>query len=161
MKFRVLAFAFLFSATLAAQQPDMVGLADFPVPAWPADGKLAAADLRGKYVYLDLPKNEYVVIYPENLGTDTFAQNPGALKINRYELLRNVAPSVSAIVAAVPNSAKFKYTYSVANASSAKQSIDQFVLVIPEHAAKDAIRHPDGWFGILQKGRTFKLKNPE
>ncbi|MBI4471872.1 MAG: hypothetical protein HY646_04330 [Acidobacteria bacterium] len=149
----------LFASIAAAVEQDPVGLSDFPVPAWPQDGKIPP-ELKEKYVFVDLPKNEYVVAYPENLGTDTFAQNPGALRINRYELLRDVAPAVSVeITAAKPG--VFKYAYTVANGGRVKQSIDQWILVLPEQSVKDAIRQPDGWFAIIQKGRTFKLKNPE
>src|SRR5579872_3934319 len=85
----------LFAAVALAQQTDVIGLTDFPVPAWPENG-VVPASMKDNYVFIDLPKNEYVVAYPENLGTDAFTKDgPGALKINRYELLRNVAPVVS------------------------------------------------------------------
>jgi hypothetical protein len=150
----------LVAATIFAQQPDVIGLTDFPVPAWPENG-VVPASMKDNYVFIDLPKNEYVVAYPENLGTDAFAKDgPGAMKVNRYELLRNVAPTVlSTITATGP--AKFKYAYVVQNGSSAKQSIDQWVMSLPAAGASDTVRAPDGWFGLIQKGRTFKLKNPE
>jgi hypothetical protein len=150
----------LLAAAPAVQQPDIAGLSDFPAPPWPADGKVPP-ELKETYVFVDLAKNEYVVAYPENLGTEAFAKDPGPLRINRYDLLRNVSPAVSVAIAPVPNSAKFKYTYTVANASSAKQSIDQYILVLPQQAGRDAIQHPDGWFGIVQTARSFKVKNPE
>lgn len=144
---------------LIAQQQDVVSLSDFPVPAWPQDGKVPP-ELKDKYVFIDLAKNEYVVAYPENLGTETFATNPGALKINRYELLRNTAPSISLAVTSTP-AGKFKYAYTISNGATAKQSIDQLIVVLPEAAAKDAIVHPEGWMAIVQKGRNFKLKDPQ
>lgn len=158
----LLVFVLLAAATVTAQQAqlqDTIGLSDFQVPAWPSNGMVGAA-LSDHYVFVDLPKNQYVVSYPENLGTPEFANNPGKLVNNRYELLRNVAPAVS--VAITPLSpARYKYVYTVANGSSAKQSIDTWVIVLSPLSANDVVRFPDGWFGILQKGRTFKLKNPD
>ena len=78
----------------SGQKPETAALADFPVPAWPADGTIPPA-LKNKYVFVDLEKNEYVLAYPSNLGTPAFDKDgPAALKISRYELLRNVDPEV-------------------------------------------------------------------
>ena len=152
--------ALLITASLLAQQSDVVGLTDFPVPAWPENG-VVPASMKENYVFIDLPKNEYVVAYPENLGTEAFAKDgPGRMKISRYELLRNVAPIVSVAITPVGPS-KFKYAYAIENGGSAKQSIDQWMMALPGGAANDTLRTPDGWFGLIQKGRTFKLKNPE
>src|ERR1700733_6953596 len=99
-----------------AQQPepqDTVGLTDFPVPAWPANG-MVGASFKDQYVFVDLAKNQYVIAYPENLETPEFATNPGHLKNNRYELLRSVVPNVSVVITTV-NPARYKYTYTVAN----------------------------------------------
>ncbi len=116
------AVVFLLGVVVAvfAQQTDVVGLTDFPVPAWPENGVVPAA-LKDSYVFIDLPKNEYVVAYPENLGTDAYAKDgPGSLKITRYELLRNVAPAISvAITASGPS--KYKYVYTLENGRTAKQ----------------------------------------
>src|SRR5262245_24701690 len=103
----------LITAALFAQQTDVVGLTDFPVPAWPENG-VVPASMKENYVFLDLPKNEYVVAYPENLGTDSYTKDgPGKLKISRYELLRNVEPVVSTVI--TPAGAQYKYEYTVAN----------------------------------------------
>jgi hypothetical protein len=56
---------------------------------------------------------------------------------------------------------KYKYAYSVADSPKAKQSIDQWSIVIPVQAANSAIKHPAGWFGIMQGDRAFKVKNPD
>jgi len=156
----LLAVVALFSIALFAQQPpDIVGLTDFPVPAWPQDGVIPAA-LKESYVFIDLPKNEYVVAYPENLGTEAFAKDPGKIRINRYPLLRDVQPAIAVTITSI-NAAKLRYAYTVANGGGAKQSIDMLVLALPEAAVMDAINAPDGWFSVLQKGRKFKLRNPE
>jgi hypothetical protein len=147
---------FFFSAW--AQQQETIALTDFPVPAWPAEGAPAPKD---KYVFVDLAKNEYVVSYPANLGTPAFEkEGPGAVKVARYELLRNVDPTASVEVTR-PSSTKYRYVYTVMNGPAGKQSIDQWLLVVPLQAGNDSIKHPAGWFGIVQKGRTFKLKKPE
>jgi hypothetical protein len=49
----------------------------------------------------------------------------------------------------------------VTNASTAKQPLDQFGLVLPQQAADAVIRPPENYFAIVQKERTFKLKNPD
>jgi len=150
----------LFPASSAGQKPETAAMADFPVPAWPADGTIPAA-LKNKYVFVDLDKNEYVVAYPSNLGTPAFDKDgPGPLKTARHELQRNVDPEITFEVTR-SGSAKLRYTYTVMNRPSAGQSIDQWLLVVPLQAGSDSIHHPAGWFSILQRGRTFKLKNPE
>jgi hypothetical protein len=161
----VLIFILAVAAAAYAQQQDPVGLTDFPVPAWPKDGKVPA-DMKDKYVFIDLAKNEYVVSYPENMpATETPAakeayekDGPGPARTGHYELLRNVEPAVLLTVTA--NAGKFKYAYSVADGPSAKQSIDQWSVVMPE-GALDTINHPAGWFGVLQSDRKFKLKDPD
>src|SRR5688572_20721747 len=85
----------LLAGPMQAQPQDPVGLTDFPAPPWPQDGKIPP-ELKETYVFIDHSKYEYVVAFPENLGKPEFAQNPGAMRINRYELLRDVAPVVSA-----------------------------------------------------------------
>lgn len=135
---------------------------DFPVPAWPAN-EAVPAERAGRYVFIDAAKNEYVLAYPENLGTAAFEKaGPGALKIARYELHRDVEPTASVTVSAI-NAAIYRYAYTIGNAVTAKQSIDQFLLAAPEQlaAAAAAIRGPAGWFSVIQKGRTFKVPNPE
>jgi hypothetical protein len=152
--------ALLLLAGLAlAQQPqDPVGLTDFPAPAWPANG-VVPAELKDKYVFIDLAKNEYVVAYPENLASPTFEKDgPGALKIIRLELLRNVQPAVS--VSVVQNAGKYKYAYNVANTAGAKQSLDQWSLILPKNEIPN-VKGPDGWFAIVQHDREFKVKNPQ
>jgi len=81
------------------------------------------------------------------------------LKIARYELQRNVEPEVSVLISAVnPNT--YRYSYTVGNGTAAKQSIDQFSLVAPEQVGT-IIKGPAGWFAIVQRGRTFKISNPD
>ncbi len=151
------AFLWLIPIVALAQQ-ETIALTDFPVPAWPAEGTPPPKD---KYVFVDLAKNEYVVAYPGNLGTPAFEKDgPAPLKTARYELLRNVDPTVEVEVTH-PSPMKYRYSYSVTNRPAAKQSIDQWLLVVPLQAGNDAIKHPTGWFAVIQKARTFKLKNPE
>src|SRR5215471_3672505 len=105
----------------AQQAQDVVGLTDFPAPPWPANG-VVPAELKDKYVFIDLAKNEYIVASPENVASPTFEKDgPGDLKITRLELLRNVQPAVSVTIASA-NGGKYRYTYNIANAAGAKQS---------------------------------------
>ncbi|MBI4472362.1 MAG: hypothetical protein HY646_06815, partial [Acidobacteria bacterium] len=133
------------TAAIAQQQQVSFGLPD-PAPAWPADGVIPA-ELKTKYVFIDASKNEFVIAYPENLGKPEFEKEPGTLRIARYELLREVAPSVAVSIS--PAGSTYKYTYAVANGKTAKQSIDQFTIVAPEPVA-DSINRPDGWFSVIQ-----------
>lgn len=142
-----------------AQQQDPVALTDFPAPLWPTNG-VVPAGMKDKYVFIDLAKNQYIVAYPENLGSATFEKDgPGPLKIGRYDLLREVQPIVS--VAITPAAGKYKYAYNVGNAMGAKQSVDQWSLVLPEKIAPPAIKFPEGWFGVVQASRKFKVKDPQ
>jgi hypothetical protein len=146
-----------FATVCFGQAQDPVALTDYPAPAWPANG-VVPAEMKDKYVFIDLAKNQYVVAYPENLGSATFEKDgPGPLKTGRFELLRNVAPAVSLTV--TPSGGKFKYAYSLANASAAKQSLDQWSLVVPEKAAP-VMKGPEGWFAVHQGARKFKVKDP-
>jgi len=148
-------------ATIAAAQgqQESAALTDFPVPAWPANG-VVPAEMKDKYVFVDLAKNEFVLAYPENLGTPTFEKDgPGPLKIARYDLLRNVEPNaVVAVTTLSPG--RFKYAYTVGNGAAAKQSLDQFSISTPDTVGA-AIKGPAGWFAIVQKGRNFKVSNPD
>src|SRR5438034_6580794 len=79
--------------TVVAQQRDPAGLSlDFPVPAWPANGVLSP-EMKNQYVFVDLANNEYVVAYPENLGSPNYEKDgPKERRVNRYKLQRAVEP---------------------------------------------------------------------
>ena len=94
---------------------------------------------------------------PEEEPEDT---GPVPLKITHYDLLRAVEPAVTLDVSEI-GADRYRYAYTLANGPGAKQSIDQWAMVMPPAAAGDAIKHPEGWFGIVQPERTYKLKNPE
>ena len=153
----IIALAALTAAL--AQQPS-VGLPGFPVPNWPANG-VVPAEMKGKYVFVDPAKNEYVVAFPENLASPTFDKDgPGAMRVMRLELLRAVEPNVNLTLSPM-NGGRLRYTYEVANASGAKQSIDQWSMIIPEAAATSAIKNPDGWMAVVQGKRQFKVPNAQ
>src|SRR5215510_13190147 len=100
-----------FTATIltaAAQQRDPAKLAlDFPVPAWPANGVLSP-EMKNQFVFVDLANNEYVVAYPENLGSPNYDKDgPKERRVNRYRLQRAVEPQVA--VAITTTGGKFKY----------------------------------------------------
>ena len=56
---------------------------------------------------------------------------------------------------------RYRYAYTLANGPGAKQSIDQWAMVLPGQSGAATMRQPEGWFGIVQPDRSFKLKNPE
>ena len=157
-KFTLIAVLLIATVAGAQQQQDLLTLPD-PVPAWPANG-VVPAEMKDKYVFVDVAKNEFVIAYPENLGTPAFEKDgPGAIKVARYELLRNVAPAPALAVTSAGGN-RYKYAYTVANGASAKQSIDSFSVIVPEQVG-DAIKPPAGWFGVVQKARAFKVKDPQ
>src|SRR5215471_15600090 len=144
-----------------AQQRDAAKLnPDFPVPTWPADGVIPA-DLKSHYVFVDATKNEYVVAYPDNLGSPNFEKDgPKERQVSRFKLQRDVEPAVNVAVTTATNG-KFKYSYTVLDAPKAKQSIDQWAVAAPETAAASSVKQPAGWFGVVQKGRKFSVPNPD
>jgi hypothetical protein len=159
-----LVFIILASTAMVdvAQQRDSTNplSVEFPVPLWPANGVIPP-ELKTNYVFLDLAKNEYVVAYPQNLGSPDFEKDgPGQRDVMRFPMQRNVDPKV--IVALTPaNGGKVKYAYTIADSPSAKQAIDQWVLVLPDSSDIPSIKQPAGWFGIFQKGRKFSVANPD
>jgi hypothetical protein len=142
----------------AAQQRDAANLSlDFPVPAWPANGVIPA-EMKNQFVFVDLPNNEYVVAYPENLGSPNYEKDgPAERRVHRYKLQRDVDPQVAAAVTATGG--KYKFVYAVSNGPKAKQSLDQWALVLPEGAAVGAIKAPAGWFGAFQPSRKLPVAN--
>ena len=146
--------------TGSAQQRDAgnLGLA-FPVPVWPSNG-VVSPEMKGQYVFVDLAKNEYIVAYPENLGSPNMEKDgPGLLQVNRYKLQRDVEPKITVTVNPSAGG-KFKYTYTVNNAPNAKQSIGQFALALPDAAGTSTAKPGTGWFGIVQKNRKLPVANP-
>jgi hypothetical protein len=87
----------------AAQQRDAAKLSvDFPVPAWPANG-VVPPELKTNYVFVDLSKNQYIVAFPENLGSPNFEKDgPAERRINRYPLQRDVDPTAAVAVTSTP-----------------------------------------------------------
>jgi hypothetical protein len=49
----------------------------------------------------------------------------------------------------------------VADGPKAKQSIDQWTIIVPKQAVVSVIKYPAGWFGLLQGERMFKLGSPD
>jgi hypothetical protein len=157
-----LALIFLALAiTSVAQQKDVKLNPDFPVPAWPANGVIPA-DLKNHYVFVDAAKNEYVLAYPENLGSPNFEKDgPSQRQVSRYKLQRDVEPAVNVAVTSSTNG-RVKYAYTVVDAPKAKQSIDQWALVLPEAAAAGTTtKQPAGWFGVVQRGRKLNVADPD
>ena len=155
---------FVMVATTAisggAQQRDAANLSvDFPVPAWPANG-VVPPELKNNYVFVDLSKNQYIVAFPENLGSPNFEKDgPAERRINRYPLQRDVDPT--AAVAVTSAGGKYKYVYTVFNGPNAKGSLDQWALVLAPGTETSSLKQPANWFGAIQKGRKFTVANSE
>src|SRR5215475_3558958 len=120
------------AAVSFAQQRDAANLnPEFPVPVWPSNGVIPDG-LKSHYVFVDPAKNEFVVAYPGNLGSPNFEKDgPKDRLVSRYKLQRDVEPAVNAAITAAPGG-RYKYTYTVVHAPKAKQSIDQWALVMPD-----------------------------
>ncbi len=151
----------VLAITGVAQQRDSTGLSlDFPVPAWPASGVIPP-ELKSHCVFVDAEKNEYVVAYPDNLGSPNFEKDgPSERHVSRYKLQRGADPAVAVAVSA-SSGGKYKYAYTIFNSPKAKQSIDQWILLLPDGAGNSAAKQPAGWFGLIQKGRTFTVVSPD
>lgn len=168
----------LLGGMALAQQSDLVSLTDFPVPAWPEDG-VVGPDTED-YVFIDLANNEYIIAYPASLEEEEDAgddaeeadaegeeedaeeeedEGPPPMRITHYDLLRDVQPAVTATVTD-SGSGRYRYAYSVANGPVAGQSIDQWAMVLPDEGRATTIEQPEGWFGVIQPGRSFRLKDP-
>lgn len=148
------------AAAGSAQQGQIASLSlPFPVPAWPTNGVIPP-DMKDHYVFLDSAKNEYVVAYPENLGSPNFEKDgPAQRTVVRYKLQMDVDPKVT--VAVTSANGKYKYAYTVADGPKAKQSIDQFVIAMPESGGDGVAKAPAGWFGVIQRGRKLSVSDPK
>jgi hypothetical protein len=157
-----LALILLAAITIAgaAQQRDAANLSlDFPVPAWPANGVIPP-EMKNQFVFVDLPNNEYVVAYPENLGSPNYEKDgPAERRVHRYKLQRDVDPQVAAVVTSTGG--KYKIVYAVSNGPKAKQSIDQWTLVLPEGATAATLKQPAGWFAAFQHNRKLPVANAD
>jgi len=145
-------------AGVAQQRDPNKVAADYPVPLWPSTGVIPP-DLKSHYVFVDAAKNEFVVAYPENLGSPNFEKDgPSTRQVSRYKLQMYVDPRVSVAIAASAGG-KFRYAYTVADGPAAKGSVDQWALTMPEAAGTSAAKFPTGWFGVVQKSRKMALGN--
>jgi hypothetical protein len=100
-----------------------------PVPLWPKDG-LIPKEPTHQYVFYDLPADEYVVVYPENIEEPDYDKNPGPLHIERIGTTRETKPEVSFSVN--PEGDKFKYRYRMSNKEGARKAITTWMLSMPE-----------------------------
>ncbi len=160
----------LLGGMALAQKSDLVALTDFPVPAWPEDGDVGPDT--EDYVFVDLANNEFIVAYPASLEEEegdeeeepeeaeeeAEDEGPPPMRITHYDLLRDVQPALTTTVTDA-GSGRYRYAYSVANGPGASQSIDQWALVLPEEGRNSTIQHPEGWFGVIQPNRSFRLKD--
>jgi hypothetical protein len=161
IKWTLVLILIAIAAVSVAQQRDAASLnPEFPVPVWPSNGVIPDG-LKNHYVFVDPAKNEFVVAYPGNLGSPNFEKDgPKDRLVSRYKLQRDVDPAVNAVITAAPGG-RFKYAYTVVDAPKAKQSIDQWALVMPEAGAGTVTKQPAGWFGVVQKSRKFTVTNPD
>src|SRR5215207_5295835 len=98
------------------------------VPIWPSNG-IVPKEVSNQYVFYDPRTEEYVVAYPENLGTPDFERNSGRLLISRFPTTKGAKPFIQFSI--VRDQEKYRYTYRLANAEGAKRSITSWYLATP------------------------------
>src|SRR5678810_443071 len=99
-----------------------------PVPIWPSNGVILK-EVSGQYVFYDPSTEEYVIAYPENLGTSESEKNPGKLLISRFPTTKGAKPSIQFSI--IRDQEKYRYTYRIANAAGAKRPITSWYLATP------------------------------
>jgi hypothetical protein len=99
-----------------------------PVPIWPSDGVIPK-EVSDQYVFYDPRTEEYVIAYPENLGTPQFERNRGRLLVSRFPTARGAKPSIQFSV--VREQEKYRYTYQVDNGGGARRPITSWYLATP------------------------------
>ena len=114
----------------------------FRVPPYPQDGQIPP-QYANQYVFADPLTEDYIISYPENLGTPEFAQNPGRRITARVERAIHIAPEIS--VETRRNEGKYLYEYSIKNGPGARQTIKRFMISLPMLDETEPIAEPAGW----------------
>jgi hypothetical protein len=113
------------------------------VPAWPKDGKIPPQFVT-RYVFYDNDTDEFVIAFPENLGTPEYARSHGALKIFRVQSNRTARAIITFGVTLVDG--KYRYAYRVENRAEARRPVTLWDLVLPQQL-EDKIVAPLLWRG--------------
>lgn len=109
------------------------------VPFWPANGVPPPELADFTYVYADYAAQEFVVSFPENLGTGNPAT--GRRVQFRIEKQDTVEPAVSVELVKTGNG-DVTYRYAVRNGAQARRGIREFGLVVAEHDKTVVLNHP-------------------
>ena len=146
----ILLCAALFSqVTLTAQTPVP------PVPLWPPDNK-PPRDLQGNYVFWDQPAHEAVVVIPGALR----GEPDRATEIVRVPFKNRLDPQVAVSVSRVDPD-RYRYVYSLANGSAAKDPVTSWTIVVPSNDPQFGIEaRTSGWHGgkgRLETARQYAL----
>jgi hypothetical protein len=109
---------------------------------------------------LDAAGKQMVLAYPENLGQPDFEQNPGVLKVERFNLNNQVeaAFSVSVQRDSRPKSKQFIYGYRVSNSSKAKQPISRFDVIAPQFGGNDSMIAPANWKAASAPSTVYAVR---
>jgi hypothetical protein len=83
----------------------------------------------GKYVHVDAATGDLVISYPERLGAEDFADNPGPIKTLRYVLPNKILPIVRVSVRKDTRGG-FVYDYSIQDGASVEQPITAWFLAL-------------------------------
>lgn len=126
-----------------------------PVPFWPSNG-VVPPELSDRYVFYDLNNEEYVIRYPENLGTPEFGANPGSIKTYRIPTNRGSQPTIT--FAVTREQGKFKYAYRITNSEKAKKPIMSWDLVMPSEPDGD-LTVPARWRGAAMRSSISAVGN--
>ena len=142
----VIAGLMLCCNSLRAQQDE-----PNPIPLWPGDAA-APSQASKEYVFVDPPKAQLVLYYPENLGKPGFDKNPGKPKLERVELRSKVHGSLNGSVRAAGGT--FIYSYRLTNGDTATQAIQRVEFGSPTPPEGEVLAGPQGWSTSIEAART-------
>ena len=133
---RYLYAAFLAAALAVGQQNHEVGFST--IPPWPNDNQPPADLADTHFVYTDVKTGEYVISYPEGLGTPDRTNRRMTF---RWEPANLVDPQVSVKMSKSPDGS-VTYDYTVTNGPKGKRALRWFSIVAPSGDDTVKTSHP-------------------
>ncbi len=123
---------------VSAQQPSAP---TFPAPPQRSEHAVRDPAFQHQYVFFDTAEDALVIRVPP----DSEYVKSGKPSIIRYELHNRLAPTITSAIS--HEAGGYKYAYAVSNASSAKDSIRIWWLIIPGGNEQLKVNSPPTWGG--------------
>src|SRR5581483_4450250 len=120
-----------------------------PVPLWPLDGNVSRLPEK-QYVFLDASKGQWVVSYPEDIGSP--AGNRRTLRIGRSSL---TVPAVSVSVSRNPDGT-YTYRYNLENGAPAKTPVERWRIIVPRNDPVFTASAANAGWQVLRSNRPMK-----